>query len=58
MTATAAAHVVVKVNPRTGDITQVLGVFTDGALARKVSLRRNNTIVISGPPNREWSAPK
>jgi len=58
VSASKAVHVVVRVNPRTGDITAVLGVFTEGALARKVSLRRANSIVLAGPPDREWGRPR
>ena len=50
--------VVVRVNPQTGDITRVVGVYTNPALARRVCLRRNNSIVLAGPIDREWGRPK
>jgi len=55
---TADVSVVVRVDPRTGDMTRIVGVYTNPALARRVTLRTNNSILITGPIDREWGRPK
>jgi len=55
---TADVSVVVRVDPITGDMTRIVGVYTNPALARRVCLRSNNAIVLAGPVDREWGRPK
>lgn len=49
-------HVVIE-RPE-GQEPRVVGVFTDRALAARVTGRRPNRVILAGPADREWGRPR